>query len=378
MIVYLTVRIGINTRFLQSQKMEGFGWYTYEVVKRMVEAHPEHDFYFFFDRPFDAQFVFGKNVTPIVLFPPARHPLLFKIWFNFSITKALKKHQIDVFYSPDGYLSLKTKVPQVGVIHDINFEHHPEDIPKGALKYLRNYFPKFAKKAHHLMTVSDYSKQDIVKTYGINPSKITVAWNGASEKFMPLDIENIEQVRNKYSNGRPYFIYVGAIHPRKNINRLLQAFELFSKENSTIDLMIVGENMWSNPVFSNLSTSEKLKKRVVFTGHVSLDELTLLMGSAVALTYVSYFEGFGIPLVEAMRCGIPIISGNLTSLPEVVGDAAILVDPYKVEEIAKAMQTMSENPALIESLKEKSIQRAPLFSWNHTAESTWKVLEELF
>src|SRR6056300_399785 len=113
------MRIAINTRFLLKGKMEGFGWFTYETVKRMVMDHPEHTFIFFFDRPYDSHYVFAKNVIPIVLRPPARHPILFKIWFNYSITRALKKHKADVFFSPDGYLSLRTTVPQIGVIHDL-------------------------------------------------------------------------------------------------------------------------------------------------------------------------------------------------------------------------------------------------------------------
>ncbi len=371
------MRIGINTRFLLSSKMEGFGWYTYEVVKRMVETHPEHEFVFFFDRPFDEKFVFGKNVTPVVLFPPARHPLLFVWWFEHSIRKALKKYQIDVFYSPDGYLSLKSPVPQIGVIHDLNFEHHPEDIPKSPLSYLRKYFPKFAKKAVHILTVSDYSKQDIVKCYGISPSKITTAWNGASESFVPLNTAEIEAVQEEQTDGRPYFIFVGAIHPRKNVGRLIEAFGKFAQVNHEIDLLIVGESLWSNKASSIPEVSEELKKRIRFSGHVSLNVLNKLMGAAFALAYIPYFEGFGIPLVEAMRCGIPIISGNLTCLPEVAGDAAIYVNPFDTDEVSKAMIYLASDEQKHAELASRSLERSTLFSWDYTAEATWNVISEV-
>ncbi len=371
------MRIGINTRFLLSSKMEGFGWYTFEVVKRMVEAHPEHEFVFFFDRPFDEKFVFAKNVTPVVLFPPARHPILFVWWFEYSIKRALKKYKIDLFYSPDGYLSLKSPVPQVGVIHDLNFEHYPEDIPASPLKYLRNYFTKFAKKATHILTVSEYSKQDIVKSYGISPSKITVAWNGASESFMPLDPDEILEIRRQKTAGRPYFIFVGAIHPRKNVGRLVEAFGKFAQVNPDIDLMIVGESLWTNKASSIPEVLEDLKKRILFSGHVSLSELNKLMGAAFALTYIPYFEGFGIPLVEAMRCGLPIISGNLTCLPEVAGEAAIYVNPFDIEEVSKAMIYLASDEQKQAELAKKSLERAALFSWDYTAETTWDVIEEI-
>ena len=372
------MRIGVNTRFLLTSKMEGFGWYTYEVVKRLAENHPEHEFVFFFDRPFDPKFVFGKNVTPVVLFPPARHPLLFLWWFNRSITKALKKHQVDVFFSPDGYLSLRTAVPQIPVIHDLNFEHYPEDLPKKHRNYYRKYFPKFAKKAAHILTVSEYSKQDIVKQYSVPPEKITVAWNGASPSFVKLQSGEIAETRDRYSAGRPYFIYVGAIHPRKNVGRLVAAFEQFARKNPDIDLLIVGVNLWKTTQSSIPELEPELRKRIVFTGHVSLDELTKLMGSAFALVYVPYFEGFGIPLVEAMRCGIPIVAGNKTCLPEVAGDAAIYVDPFDVNEIAAAMHKMAGDPQMRNELSEKGLKRSELFSWDYTANGVWSVIEEVF
>lgn len=368
------MRIGINTRFLLPTKMEGFGWYTFEVVKRLVENHPEHEFVFFFDRSYDPKFVFASNVKPVVLFPPARHPFLFIWWFEWSIQRALKREQIDVFFSPDGYLSLGSNIPQVGVIHDLNFEHHPEDIPRTPRWYLRKYFPKFAKKASHILTVSEYSKKDICSTYAIPEDKISVAWNGASTLFKPLGLAEIEETRSKYSKGKAYFVFVGALHPRKNVGRLVEAFAQFYTQNKSIELVIVGENLWSNTSLQLPSISEEVKKAIHFTGHVPLHELTRIMGAAHALVYVPYFEGFGIPLVEAMRCGVPILSGNLTCLPEVAGDAAIYCDPFDVKEIAKGMKRLSTDETLCTQLKKNGLERSELFIWDKTAAKVWDVL----
>jgi len=148
------MRIAINTRFLLPHKMEGFGWYTYEIMKRLVENHPEHTFILFFDRSYDAKFVFGENVIPVVLHPQARHPILFRIWFNWSVKRALKKYRADVFFSPDGYLSLTSDLPQIAVMHDLNFEHNPKDLKPTMRKYYQTYFPRFASKAKHIITVS--------------------------------------------------------------------------------------------------------------------------------------------------------------------------------------------------------------------------------
>ena len=370
------MRIAVNTRFLLPTKMEGFGWYTYEVVKRLVEQHPEHEFIFFFDRAFDEKFVFGKNVTPLVLNPPARHPILFYIWNEIAVRKALKKHKIDVYFSPDGYLSLKSDVPQVNVIHDINFEHNPQDVPTVLRKYLRHYFPRFARKATHIVTVSDYSKHDICSTYGISEEKITVAWNGVSDVYQPIDDAVKQEVRAKFCNSNPYFLFVGAIHPRKNVGRLIQAFQLYKERfpESKHQLLIVGENLFSRS-FSQLNLSEALRNDILFTGHLGIEELARVMAAAEIFTFVPYFEGFGIPLVEAMRCGTPVLSGNLTSLPEVGGDAVLYCDPMDVRDIAEKLILLASDKELQETLSKKGIERSQLFSWDKTAQSVWEVIE---
>jgi len=369
------VRIAINTRFLLTSKMEGFGWYTYEVCKRLVELHPEHDFFFFFDRPFDDKFIFGDNVTPVILNPPARHPILFYIWFEWSVKRALKKHKIDIFFSPDGYLSLRSEVKQIAVIHDLNFEHYPQDIPWNARKYLRYFFPKFAYKASKIITVSNYSKQDIISTYGISADNINVIWNGASTVFQPLKESSKLEVKEKYTAGNDYFLFVGALHPRKNLFRLLEAFVQFKTISySLTKLVIVGEALWKQPIFSSIIPTA-LKNEIIFTGHLSLDELARVMGSAKLFAFVPYFEGFGIPLVEAMRCGTPILSGNLTCLPEVAGDAAIYCDPFNVEEICEKLTELDNNIELLKDLSVNGIERSKLFSWEFCAQEVGKVLD---
>ena len=364
------MRIAVNTRFLLPGKMEGFGWYTHEVVSRLVKMHPEHEFYFFFDRKYDPKFIYADNVKPVVLRPAARHPLLFIHWFDRQVRRAMTRYRIDLFFSPDGYLSLTSKVPQVCTIHDINFEHNPKDIPLIPRLYLRYFFPQFAKKAKSVLTVSEYSRQDILKTYELPSHKVEVAHNGASDQFLPLDEDEIHSIRNEYSEGLPYFIFVGALHKRKNLPRLLEAYGRYRDEmENPWPLIIVGERMWSD---SDAGTNPL--QGVKFTGRLNLNELTKVMGAAGALAYVPYFEGFGIPLVEAMRCGVPILSGNRTSLPEVAGEAAIYCDPYEVEEIKTGLIRLTEDESLRNKLADKGLVRAKEFSWDKTANKVAEVL----
>lgn len=372
------MRIAVNTRFLLPAKMEGFGWYTYEVVRRMVQNHPEHTFLFFFDRAYDPAFLFGDNVQAVVLRPQARHPLLFRFWFNVSVKRALKKYKADVFFSPDGYLSLTSTVPQIGVIHDINFEHNPQDIPKGALKYLRHYFPLFARKATHLLTVSEYSRQDIVQTYGISAEKITVAWNGASEAFQVIGSAERAAIQTKYAEGNAYLLFVGALHPRKNVGRLLEAFERYKslRPDSSIRLVIVGEKMFAGQ-HSHVKIPTAVASHIHFTGHLPLAELASVMAAADVFTFVPYFEGFGIPLVEAMRCGTPILAGNKTSLPEVAGDAALYCDPFSVDDILEKMLLICDDVSERERLSHLGLERSSLFSWDRSAALAWDVIERV-
>ena len=369
------MRIAVNTRFLLPHKMEGFGWYTYEITKRLVENHPEHTFIFFFDRKYDPKFVFGDNVIPVVLNPPARHPILFRIWFNQSVKRALKKYKADVFFSPDGYLSLTTDVPQVGVMHDLNFEHNPEDLKPVMRNYYLKYFPKFAKKAKHIITVSEYSKQDILSNYGVSEDKVTAIWNGASDAFRPLNQSEKESIRSKYTQGKPFFLFVGAIHPRKNVRRLIEAYSLYRKNNPEAEeqLVIVGTELWNNAGF-DLNISDELKQNIHFTGHLHLDELAQIMGAAKIFAFVPYFEGFGIPLVEAMRCGTPILSGNKTSLPEVAGNAALFCDPFDVKDIVSGLTKLAQDDSLRTDLSQKGLERSHLFSWDTAANKVWEVI----
>lgn len=372
------MKIAVNTRFLLPHKMEGFGWFTYETVSRMVRNHPEHEFVFFFDRKFDEKFIFADNVTPVVLHPQARHQILWKIWFNWSIKRALKKYNCDLLISTDGYASLTTDVPQIVVMHDLNFEHYPQDLPKKVLKYLQTNFPLFAKKAKRLITVSEFSKQDIAKTYKIDQSKIDVCYNGVDENFAPISEAEKIKFQTLYAKGKPYFLFVGSLHPRKNLIRLIAAFEKLKQENEIPhQLVIVGSAMWNDV---NFEIAESVKSEIHFTGHLSKEELTQVYGAAFALTFVPYFEGFGIPIIEAMKSGIPVLSGNLTSLPEVGGDAALYCDPFNVDAIKDGMLELINNSKIREELIQKGFQRAKLFTWDNTANKMWdtviKTMEE--
>ena len=210
------MKIAVNTRLLLKNLLEGIGWYTFETLRRIVKAHPEHSFYFLFDRPYDSSFVFEENVTPVVLSPQARHPILFMRWFDISVNRFLRKNKIDIFLSPDGYLSLRTKTPSLAVIHDLNFEHYPKDLPWVDRKYYQYFFPRFAHKARRIATVSEYSKRDISKQYNVPLEKIDVTLNGMNNKFSTIDEPEKVKIRAKFSDSKP-FSFCWSLTSRKTL-----------------------------------------------------------------------------------------------------------------------------------------------------------------
>lgn len=367
------MKIAVNTRLLLHNKLEGIGWFTFETLKRITTAHPDVEFYFLFDRKYDEKFIFGPNVKPVILFPQARHPFLFICWFEFSVTRALKRIKPDLFLSPDGYLSLSTKYKSLAVMHDLNFEHFPEDLPWLVRYYYKYYFPRFARKAIRIATVSHFSKDDIVKQYNIQDSKIDVIYNGVNEKFMPILPTEIQSIRNKYTDGKPYFLFVGSLHPRKNLIRLFKAFDLFrNASDKDIKLLVVGEKKWWTDEMETTFESMDHKEDVIFSGRLNSDELHLVTASALASAYVSYFEGFGIPIVESFRCGVPVITSNVTSMPEVAADAALLVDPFDEASIADALLKIAIDSELRKTLINKGYIRSGFFSWDQTASQLWE------
>src|SRR5688572_3535538 len=178
--------IAVNTRFLIKGNLEGYGYFIKETLEIMVKQHPQHQFYFLLDRPYDQAFIFSGNVHPIVISPPARHAVLWKYWYDIKLPLMLRKIKADVFLSPDGLGSLTTRVPQCIVVHDIGIIHQPQFYKKTHVVFYKRYIPKFLNKAKRVATVSQFSKDDIINQYKINPEKIDVVYSAVKEIFQPL------------------------------------------------------------------------------------------------------------------------------------------------------------------------------------------------
>ena len=369
------MRIGINARLFVKGKMDGIAWYAYEIVRRLVKGHPEHEFVFFHDRPCLEEFIFGPNVRTVVLSPKARHPVLWFWFFEISLKKALRKESIDVFFSPDGFICLHSPVRTVDIIHDINFEHFPNFLRFSHRLYYRHFFPKFAQKADSLATVSAFCRQDISQTYRIPEQKIKVIGNAAAEDFFPIGQEEAEAVRRQWTYGRPFFVFVGTINPRKNILNQLKAYNSFRQRGHDAVLLFAGSKRHWTHAMEQCRRSLEFAGDIVFTDYIPTVELNRILASAAALLYVSSFEGFGVPILEAFATRTPVITSRTTAMPEVAGDAALLTDPTDIQSITDAMELVFTHPEKARELVRKGEERLSLFSWDQSAEKLWELLE---
>ena len=365
--------IAVNAIFFQKDLLEGYGHYATEIFRRLVVAHPEHQFVFVFDRPYSTDFIFAENATAIQVAPAARHVPGFLWWYNVSAALALKKFKPSVWIQPYGFCSLTTAIPQLLVVHDLAFSHFPHQISWHQRWHYRTFTPRFLRRAKSIVTVSEFSRADITQQYPFTENRIKVISGAARTGFKPLNWEEKEQVKEAYSEGHEYFLCVGGISPRKNPMNLLKAFSLFKKwHKSNMKLVIAGRLAWGYQDFLEKLKSFKFREDVVLTGYVPEDVLQKLTAAAYASLYISDFEGFGLPIVEAMQCGVPVIAGNNSSMTEVGSTAVLYADPQNPKQIAEYMQLLYRDEKYRSVYAERGLERAETFNWNRAADAFWK------
>ncbi len=370
------MRIAVNTRFLLPRRLEGIGWYTHEVLQRMVRAHPEDEFIFLFDRPYDRCFLYGPNVVPVVVGPPARHPVLWYLWFEGGVPQVLQRYRPAVFFSPDGYVSLRSRIPTLLTLHDLIPLQMPSGLPWAARHYYRHFLPRYVRRATHIAAVSEHVKRVAMELVQAPAERISVVYNGCREHFAPLSQADRQAVREAYADGHPYFLYVGAMHPRKNIPRLVRAFDRFkTATGAPVRLVLAGRLAWKSEPVRQALQEARHRSDIRQLNYVPEDALVRLVGAALAVVNVSLNEGFGLPIVEAFACDTPVLCSNQTALAEVAGDAAVQVDPYSEEAIAEGMTRLYSDEFLRTMLVERGRIRRQRFSWDVAAQQLYALIQ---
>jgi len=272
------------------------------------------------------------------------------------------------------------RVPVVVTIHDLAFEHLPETFTRRGSFQLKLTVRRTAKKAARIATVSEYSRQDLLRTYHLPPEKVVVTYNGIEPHFTPQPKSPGEssEIRQRFGIARDFLLAVGSLQPRKNLVRLIRAYAKLRNENEnfTRQLVIVGRKLWlADEIFAEVQ-KQRWAEDVILTGYVADEDLPALYRSASAFVYPSLFEGFGLPPLEAMACGAPVVTSDTSGLPEVTGDAALLIDPHDEQSLANALIEVVNNKPLRASLREKGIAQAGKFTWREAAEKTLRLYRE--
>lgn len=294
-----------------------------------------------------------------------------------TLSAELRSHPVDVlhvqFTSPPF-----APCPVVVSIHDLSFEHLPETFNRRSRAQLRFTVRRSARRAARVLALSEHARLDIISTYKIAPDLVTTIPIAAPTHFRPVEDEyELQRVRQTYGINGDYILSVGSIQPRKNLTRLLSAYERLRRtrpEGSLPQLVLVGKRAWLYR--ETLKAIEELGTGVIVTGYVPETDLPALYSGALCFVYPSFFEGFGLPPLEAMKCGTPVITGDRTSLPEVVGDGGVLVNPFDIDAIASAIATMVDDSSFRSSLRIEGLNRARIFDWRETARRTLEVYKQ--
>ncbi|MEP7288285.1 MAG: glycosyltransferase family 1 protein [Chloroflexota bacterium] len=297
------------------------------------------------------------------------------VWTHVLLPLKARHTKVDILHVPSPVMPLKAPCPTVISILDTTILQTPKKFPFWHRNYSRIFMPLSARNASMILTISEQSKRDIVDQLHVAPDKVVVTYLAASEKFRPIAASAIAEVKERY-NLSTFILTVGTLEPRKNINRLLQAYA--SLQPTPYQLVHVGPKGWLYDDISNEVARLNLQNQARFLGRVPLDDLVALYNAASVFVYPSLYEGFGLPVLEAMCCGCPVITSNVSSLPEVLGDAGLLVDPSSVEAIANALRNVHADSNLADTMHSKGIARASLFSWQRCAEETIAVYKTAY
>lgn len=366
------MRVAIDIRKLRDY---GIGTYVRNIVTQIARLDTENE-YLLISRPDDLEFTrtLGPNIRGVI--GTAGN---YSVREQFSIPAIVRRERADVFHAPHYVLPPLVSCPSVVTIHDCIHLMFPQYLPnKLAYTYARAFMWAATHRSTHVLTVSEASKRDILRFFRIPPDKITVAYNAIDARFDHAPAEDdMARVKERFQLHDPFVLYVGNIRPHKNVERLIEAFALVrTGPLANTKLLIIGDEISKYPTLRRAVHKGKLHKHVRFLGFVGKDTLAALYRLATVFAFPSLYEGFGLPPLEAMASGTPVVTSNVSSLPEVVGDAAILVDPREPTAIAHGLRRALLDPALRGQMRERGLERARHYSWARTAETILRIYRE--
>jgi glycosyltransferase involved in cell wall biosynthesis len=366
------MRVAIDTRKIHDF---GIGTYIRNLLRQLARIDQDTEYVLLCREPdlgIAAQL--GPNFRGVVE-PSPNYSLREQI----HIPWVLRRERPVVFHAPHYVLPPAVRCPSVVTIHDCIHLMFPQYLPnRAAHAYAKASMWAAARRSDRILTVSEASKRDILHFFNVEPEKIVVVYNAIDEHFSAAPSEEqVARIRERYQLDHKFVLYVGNIKPHKNLVRLIEAFSRLRRTHDDLKLLIIGDEISRLPALRRAVHRNKLHKFVRFLGYLKDDTLTVLYRLASVFVFPSLYEGFGLPPLEAMASGTPVVTSNVSSLPEVTGDAAVLVDPYDPDSIGEGMRRILDDPRLAEELRIKGLQRAREFSWARSVEKTQRVYREI-
>lgn len=367
------MKVGFFSDRLNRQRT-GIGNYTFNLIKEFSELDKVQNSFFLINYEDNELF---PNLNKIIVPNPVKNSIKKSFYFwHLYIQLKLKKSNfgMDIIHSPENAtLFMRICQKKVITVHDITPFLFPESFSPLTLFRYRLLFKRTLKTADKIISDSHSTKKDLMNHFNVPDDKISVVHLGIDEKFRVLDMNDVDRIRTKYSLNDPFILYVGTLEPRKNISTLIKAFYKIKNKNSIHKLVIAGKKGWKYKNVFNIIDELHLQNEIIFVDYVPYEDLPGLYNAADLFVYPSLYEGFGLPPLEAMACGTPVITSNVSSLPEVVGNAAIMFDPHDVEELANSMCAILNNEISKKDLIKNGLEQVKKFSWKRCAEETLQV-----
>jgi glycosyltransferase involved in cell wall biosynthesis len=358
----------------------GLGRYTQELMTALLALDSDNEYVAFYNSPsharVDPPLDRLRHITTDLATKPWRMTALLSQFARVPQDRMFPK--IDLFHATDHLLPRLARVRSVFTLHDLVFRFYPHTHKTLNRWFLTLMMPRFLEAADAVIAVSEHTKRDAIQTYGIDDAKITVIYEGVHARFRRESADSMAAVRHRYGLPDRYVLSVGTIEPRKNLTSLLEAYRSLRNGEPEFGLVIVGKKGWLYADFFRRLHELGLENEVVFPGFVPDEDLPALYSAADLFVFPSLYEGFGLPVLEALACGTPVVASNAASLPEVAGDAALLVDPSNVEALVRAMQDVLNSSALQEDLRARGPRQAAKFTWQRAARETLAVYTSLF
>jgi len=379
------MKILIDLRVLTKSHFSGISEYAKLLVNNLLLADKKNEYILFYNgykkSALPEEWVNNPQVKVINSSMPNRILSLSNKILN--LPKLDKKIEADVFFSPHfNSLSLVNPLKRVFTFHDLSFAHYPNFFSKrdNFWHWLQDYKSQ-ARTAGHLIAVSEFTRQDIIKNLSVNPERITKIYSGINPFYrrLPANDKNLKEFRRTRQMEKPFLFYLGTIEPRKNILAIIRSFNILKTENSFQDLRLViaGSKGWLYEEVFRQAADSKFREDIIFWGSATLEETLYLYNSAEAFVYPSFFEGFGFPPLEAQACGLPVITSDRSSLPEVMGDSAVMVDPWRIDDMALALQDVLTSESKRRKLRKAGLANIKRFDWKKTAEETINVFSKI-